>query len=109
MKKSKNSISDALSTLASLKPTQPPQKSESTAAATPTNEKIFPEPKVERVSLFLLDEDLKHIDQFIAAAQASGRRKVNQSQAIRSLIRTGSLNIATLDKVLAEDGRKKAK
>ena len=72
-------------------------------------EKIFPEPQVERVTVFLFAEDITEIDKFLAAAKTSGRRKVNQSQAIRALIRTGSFKTDVLDKVLGEDGRRKAK
>lgn len=108
MRSSKSSVSAALSTLASFKSItstlQPP-----VAAAMPLNtpEQIFPEPKLERMTVFLFEEDLRHIDHFIDAAKASGRRRVNQSQAIRALIRAGSFKPDVLDKVLAEDGRRK--
>lgn len=110
MKSSKNSVSAALSTLASLKPTvQPVHIPTPTTSLSTAPERIFPEPKQERVSLFLLDEDLSHIDKLIDDAKSSGRRKVNQSQAIRALIRSGHLKLEVLDKVLAEDGRRKSK
>jgi hypothetical protein len=111
MKKSKNSVSAALSTLASIKPISP---SAQVTQAAPTSvihsapESIFPEPKEERMTVFLFEEDLRCVDQLIDAAKVSGRRKVNQSQAIRALIRTGSFKPDVLDKVLAEDGRRKS-
>jgi hypothetical protein len=107
MTKTKTSISAALSTtLASLKPAASVPAS-APAQSIPAPEKIFPEPKIERSTVFLFGDDLAAIDKLVEAAKASGRRKVNQSQAIRALIRTGVFRPDVLDRVLAEDGRRK--
>ena len=105
MKPSHNIVSNALNNLSAIK--IPQNSPPSAASANPRGEQIFPEPKVERVTIFLFTEDLKHIDRLLDAAKASGRRKINQSQAIRTLIRSGEFRADTLDRVLAEDGRRK--
>lgn len=108
MRSSKSSLSAALSTLASFKPVTPTLQPPAAAGTPPSPlEQIFPEPKIERMTVFLFEEDLRHIDHLIDAAKTSGRRRVNQSQAIRALIRAGSFKPDILDKVLAEDGRRK--
>lgn len=108
MRSSKSSVSEALSTLASFKPVTSTLPAPVATGAPPSPlEQIFPEPKLERMTVFLFEEDLRHIDHLIDAAKASGRRRVNQSQAIRALIRAGSFKPDVLDKVMAEDGRRK--
>jgi mRNA degradation ribonuclease J1/J2 len=107
MKSPKSSISAALSTLASIKPATTAVQAKAATVVHSTSERIFSEPKEERMTVVLFEDDLRCVDQLIDAAKASGRRKVNQSQAIRALIRTGSFKPDVLDKVLAEDGRRK--
>lgn len=118
MKKTKADINQSLSILSALKPvssSEPTlgQQSPAPAAAhkSAPAEKIFPEPMPtsSRISMVLFEEDLKMIDALHEAAKAHGLRNINQSQAIRTLLRAGKFNVTILNAVLSEDRRRKGK
>lgn len=59
--------------------------------------------------MVLFEGDLVAIDAFYEAARTHGIRNVNQSQAIRALLRSGNFDATILDGVIAEDRRRKSK
>ena len=107
-----------MKTLAGLKPTaarQPePERNVTTPAVAPSAPptdpaaKIFPEARPgQQIVLKLASADLAKIDEYLAAGRAAGRTKFNTSQAIRAMIRTSRFDLGTVDRVIAEDPRRK--